>query len=212
MEDFFCIFPKIFPHPVEPADRAQKDGPQKSRQISHPSAQQKGCPAQHQEIENASQRHSGHQIDPYHPIPRRHRIGKKRRRGQGPVYQVQHRPQSSPAQAAPKKTEQIVDDPQSAPQRHRPQKGQSLAGHRDPHGPSQPAGQKAAPSPAEFLIGEGLHRPLYLQVSPVQAQLFDVKVFPPDDQYPLGGIHDNGVFIKALHLLHPGDGEPFPIL
>ena len=44
----------------------------------------------------------------------------------------------------------------------------------------------------------------------LQGQLADVQVLPGDDQRPGGGGHNDAALVKALHILHAGDGEMLP--
>ena len=45
------------------------------------------------------------------------------------------------------------------------------------------------------------------EVPAVQAELFNVQVTAVDDEAAVLGAHDDGGLVKALHLLHPRDGE-----
>ena len=109
----------------------------------------------------------------------------------------------------PKDAEQVVQHSGGQAQHHGLKKSRPLGGYIHRHPPSRRESSPPLP-PAVVLIGEGIHTALYLHISSVQRQLFDVQVLAPDHQCPLHCGHDDGVFVKTLHLLHPGDRELLP--
>lgn len=116
MEGFFCIFPKFFKPPAQPADRTQQKGPEKGYQVGKPSPQKKDGRAQKEKVGNAPQDHPRHEVEPHHPVSGRHRIDKEGDDRQGPVNEVQHRPQGPPPQPPPEKAKEVIGEPQPAPQ------------------------------------------------------------------------------------------------
>ena len=137
------------------------------------------------------------------PAQQEEEHGPAYRQAVGPVQKA-----GNPRRPDPKGAQQIIQQPGRQPQENGLPEYQQLPGRLTSH--AYPNRRPRNPARPLVLIGQGVDSPVHMELAPVQRQLPNMQVLPCDDQRPHGGGHDDAGLVKALHVLHAGDGQALP--
>ena len=173
MEVFFSGFLNFFPKPGQTVQGQEEEPEEQGGRVGGQTHRQQRRRAEQQEIEHGPQKEGRRHVEPQTAAGRQG-VPQEPAGRQRPEGQVQQGAQEGEVQTPPQHPKDVVHQAQPHPQDRRPQEGPGLLGQVDAHGLPEQPGQEPAPDAAVVLVGEGVHHPLHPQVSPVQAQLFNV--------------------------------------